>query len=333
MRLRVEPEDFVVDEIPLYEPAGEGEHTFVRVRKRLLNTEEVAKALARAAGVNPRDVGYAGRKDRKAVTSQWFSVPGLDPRAALALKVSGVEILEATPHPHKLRTGQLRGNRFAIRIREVAPEERERTAAALEEMRKVGLPNRFGRQRFGRDGDNANQALAILQGASRLRDRRHVRFLLSALQSAVFNDVLADRRGREGASIDRLELGDIAWIHASRGQFLVEDLEREAPRAAAFEISPTGPIFGTKMVPPGGAVAEREEGVLEAWGVDARELKLPPGIRLRGTRRPLRVCPEGARAEFTGDGLWLHFTLPAGSYATVLVEELAAHVGGRILDS
>jgi tRNA pseudouridine13 synthase len=189
-------------------------------------------------------------------------------------------------------------------------------------MRTAGLPNRFGEQRFGRGGDNATQALAILRGESRVRDRRHARFLLSALQSAVFNDVLAERRSREGASIDRLELGDIAWIHTSRGQFLVEDLEREAPRAATFEISPTGPIFGTKTTTPGAAVAEREDEILRAWGVDVRLLNLPPGIKLRGTRRPLRVCPEGARAELTDDGLWLHFSLPPGSYATVLVEEL-----------
>ena len=322
MRLKVEPEDFVVDEIPLYEPTGVGEHTFVKVRKRLRNTEEVAKALARAAGARARDVGYAGRKDRVAVTSQWFSVPGLDPDVALALKLPGVEILDATPHPHKLRTGQLRGNTFAIRVRDVALAKRERAVAALEKMRTAGLPNRFGGQRFGRDGDNATQALAILKGDLRLKDRRQVRFLLSALQSAVFNDVLAQRQVGEGTSIDRVERGDIAWIHASRAQFLVDDPEKEAPRAAAFEISPTGPIFGTKMVPPAAEIAAREDEVLKTWGVDVSELKLPAGIRLRGTRRPLRVCPEGARAEFTDDGLWLHFALPPGSYATVLLEEL-----------
>ena len=321
MRTKLEPEDFVVDEIPLYEPSGEGEHTFVHVRKRLRNTEEVARALARAAGAKSRDVGYAGRKDRVAVTSQWFSVPGLDPSAALALKVPGVEILDAVPHPHKLRTGQLRGNRFAIRVRDVAPGDRERAAAALEAIVGDGLPNRFGGQRFGRDGDNAKQALAILGGGARPRDRRQVRFLLSALQSAVFNDVLAERRGGS-TSIDRLELGDIAWIHASRGQFLVEDPQREAPRAAAFEISPTGPIFGTKMALPGAAVAAREDEILKAWALDVRALKLPPGIRLRGARRPLRVRLEDARAEITDDGLWLYFALPAGSYATVLLEEI-----------
>ena len=171
-------------------------------------------------------------------------------------------------------------------------------------------------------GDNARQALAILKGEVRPRDRRQVRFLLSSLQSAVFNDVLAGRRAGENTSIDSLELGDIAWIHASRAQFVVEDPKKEAPRAEAFEISPTGPIFGSKMVMPRGEVARREEEILRAWGVDVAKLTLPPGIRLHGTRRPLRVCPDGARVEFTDDGLWLHFALPPGSYATVLMDEL-----------
>jgi len=333
MRLRALPEDFVVEEIPLYEPAGEGEHTFVHVRKRLRNSEEVATALAHAAGARPRDVGCAGRKDRMAVTSQWFSVPGLDPRAALALTIPGVEILAAIPHLHKLRTGQLSGNRFAIRVRDLGPEDCERVAAGLDAMTTAGLPNRFGEQRFGRAGDNADRALAILRGALRPRNRRHARFLLSALQALVFNAVL-DLRRRDGASsIDRLERGDIAWIHASRGQFLVEDPAREAPRAAAFEVSPTGPIFGTKMVAPGGEVAEREARVLEAWGIDVGALQLPRGIQLRGTRRPLRVRPEEARTEPTDDGLWLHFALPPGSYATVLVEELSAPLGEPDRDS
>jgi cysteine synthase len=113
-RIRTVVDDFFVDELPLYEPTGDGGHTFVRIEKRERNTEEVVRALARAAGVTHRDVGYAGRKDRRAVTRQWLSVPGLDPTRALSLSIPGVRVLEAVRHPHKLRTGQLRGNRFEI---------------------------------------------------------------------------------------------------------------------------------------------------------------------------------------------------------------------------
>ncbi len=105
-RIRTQPEDFRVEELPLYSPSGEGEHTFVHVEKRLVTTEEVATLLARAAGVGARDVGYAGRKDRLAVASQWFSVPRLDPQRALDLRFEGVRVLEATVHGHKMRTGQ-----------------------------------------------------------------------------------------------------------------------------------------------------------------------------------------------------------------------------------
>ena len=120
-RIRAEPEDFRVEELPLYPPCGEGDHTFVRLEKRLLNTEEVAVELARAAGVRPRDVGYVGRKDRVALATQTFSVPGLAPESALALELPGVRVLSALPHRHKLRVGQLAANRFEIRVRE-APD-------------------------------------------------------------------------------------------------------------------------------------------------------------------------------------------------------------------
>ncbi len=320
-RIRVEPGDFVVDELPLYGPAGTGGHTFVRIEKRGRDTEEVARALARAAGAAPRDVGYAGRKDRHGLTRQWLSVPGLDPDRALALELPGVRVLEAARHPHKLRTGQLRGNAFAIVVREVDAGLAARAQERLAELLRTGLPNRFGAQRFGRQADNAERGRAVLAGELRLRDRRAARFLVSALQAAVFNEALA----RRTASLAAVEPGDVAQVVASGGLFLVEDLAREGPRAARFEISATGPIFGAgdRAPAPAGAPAARERAALEVWGVDAAWLRHPPpGLRLRGARRPLRV-PVGDAASKHADGtLRLRFTLPAGSYATVLLEEL-----------
>ncbi len=320
------PEDFRVDEVPLYEPVGEGQHTFLRVEKRCRSTEEVARALARAAGVPARDVGYAGRKDRFAVTTQWFSVPGLAPDAARLLELPDARVLDAAAHPHKLRTGQLRANRFSIVLREAAllasPDALRSRLASLVER---GMPNRFGAQRFGRDGDNASRGRRLLHGELRVRDRREARFLLSALQSEVFNAVLAAR----GPDLVSVEPGDVAVVHASGGLFRVEDVERESARAARFEISATGPIFGSRTLAPEGAPGERERAVLAELGVPG-DPDPPRGIRLRGARRALRVQPEDARLEVmasgdgAGDGLRLRFTLPPGSYATVLLEELLA---------
>ena len=318
-RLRDSPEDFEVEEIPLYPPTGEGGHTFVRLEKKLRTTEEVARDLARAAACRPRDVGYAGRKDRRAVARQWISVPGLDPEVARGVEIPGVRVLEAVRHPHKLRTGHLRGNRFSITLRNLAHVDRETVHARIDQVQREGLPNRYGRQRFGRHADNADKARALLRGEAVGGDRRAQRFLLSALQAEGFNAVLAERPRPLG----RVQVGDVAVVHASGGLFIVEDSDRENARADLFEISPTGPLFGTKMKAPEGCVAEREALILRAQGIPSvAELRPPAGIRLRGSRRALRVPLVGFTGDFEDEGLRLRFELPAGSYATVLVEEI-----------
>jgi tRNA pseudouridine13 synthase len=331
--LRSTPEDFVVDEIPLYAASGEGGHTFVLIEKRLRNTEEVARALAHAAGVSPRDVGYAGRKDRVAVTRQRFSVPDFAPERALAFEMPGVRVLEAVRHPHKLRTGQLQGNRFEIVVRDVDDALAAQVAARLEQGLRRGLPNRFGEQRFGRDGDNAAMGLAALRGDARGTrprgrppDKRALRFAVSALQAAVFNEALR----RRTAPLDALEAGDVALVHASGGAFVVEDVSVEGPRALRGEISATGPIFGTKTLAPTGAPAAREREALASVGMEP-DAALPsvPGLRLRGSRRALRMLPTEASVLREGDTLCLRFTLPAGSYATVLLDELLGGADAR----
>jgi len=317
-RIRMTPEDFVVEEVALFEPTGEGTHTYLWVEKRGRDTDEIARVLAREAGVRPRDVGYAGRKDRHALTRQWFSVPGLAPERALEVDLRGGSVLRALAHPHKLRTGQLRANDFVLRVEGVDEPAFEVARVRAQEICARGLHNRFGSQRFGRDGDNASRGAAILEGRTSLRDRRQARFLVSALQSAVFNRVLASRT----EPLDSLLEGDVARVEASGGLFLVEDLASELPRARAFEISATGPIFGSKMKEPAGEVARHESRILREFGV-SEPLCAPRGLRIQGTRRPLRVRVD--RLELRREDelrLELRFRLPAGSYATVLLEEL-----------
>lgn len=326
--IRSRPEDFVVVEEPLYPPSGTGAHLFLEVEKRGRTTEQVARELARRLAVDPRDVGYAGRKDRHAVTRQWFSVPGVEVDRARAIELEGASIVSAIPHGHKLRTGHLRANRFELALRSpspVTPSALAALTARAEALVLRGMPNRFGEQRFGRSGDNAESARALLSGRLRPRDRRDARFLLSALQAEVFNAVLEER----SASYDDVLLGDLARVEESGGLFWVDDLERERPRARRFEISATGPIFGTKVRAPRGEVAALEARVFAQHGIPADgSLRLARGLRAPGARRPLRVRPEALELAplADGSGLRLGCRLPAGAYVTVLVECLVGTV-------
>jgi tRNA pseudouridine13 synthase len=332
-RLRAQIDDFEVEEVPLYLPCGEGEHTFLWVEKRGVDTEAVTRDLARALRLERLAIGYAGRKDRWAVTRQWISVPRLPPAAARELAGPSWRVLDAVSHRHKLRTGDLLGNRFRVVVRGLTPAAASSAVERLAEMTRRGMSNRFGRQRFGRDGDNAAAGAAVLRGERFRGDRRQARFLVSALQSALFNQVLERRPAPPWQLLD----GDLAVVHRSGGLFAVPDAAAEAARAATLEISPTGPIYGAKMRSAAGAVAELEEQVWRELGLGSwRDLSPPRGLTVDGARRALRVpvgdaSARGVAADRTGatgnaavagEALELRFELPAGSYATVLVEEL-----------
>ncbi len=312
------PEDFLVEEIPLFAPCGEGGHTFVRVEKRLCGTEGVARQLARHAGVPVREVGYAGRKDRVAVARQWLSVPGLEPERALGFEGRGFRVLEAVPHRHKLRTGQLRGNRFELRLREVGVAQRAHAEEVLPELAHSGFPNRFGPQRFGRGGGNVARGREILCSGRSGRDRRAARFLVSAYQAWLFNAFLA----RRGPPFDCLETGERAWKHDSGATFVVDDAVACGRRARAGEISPSGPLVGTRMPQPEGEPRERERRWLREWGAPD-PLVAPAGLRLRGGRRPLRSFAADLSWDWEApEVLVLGFSLPPGSYASVLAEAI-----------
>lgn len=312
-------EDFEVKERLAYAPEGHGEHLFLRVTKKNQNTMDVAARLARAAAVARRDIGFAGIKDRRAIATQWFSMPLPEASPIPTFELDDVVVHEAVRHPHKLRRGHVVANHFRVAISNVPAGGAARAQAALNALRRRGVPNRFGPQRFGRDGENAERARAILSGTARPpRDRRLADLLISALQADDF-ERLIELRIRSG-HFGRLLLGDLVKKHETGGLFIVEDLAAEQVRADRLEISPTGPLWGKKTRLAAHA-AERLETCCRSacLAQPARGLRPPPG-----TRRPLRYpLAEDARVDALDDGRYeFSGTLPAGAYATVLLDEL-----------
>ena len=328
-RFEPSPETFMVEELPSYLPSGAGEHTFVWIEKRALTTWDAVNALARRLGVAPRDIGCAGLKDKHAVTRQWLSIPRVTPDAALAAGDDQLRVLRAEPHGNKLRTGHLRGNRFEVVLTDLAPGEGQQLAERLAVLARDGLPNRYGEQRFGRDGDNVARGIALLRGQRRERDVRRRRLWLSSVQSAVFNEVLRVRT--EADLLRRVLTGDVLQKAATGGVFVTEDPAQDQPRLDAGELVTTGPMPGgwAKEPPPETAARALEDAALATVGVTREELASERD--LPGTRRPLLVPVTDAGAvEPPGPdatSLRIAFTLPAGTYATVLVEALGVARG------
>lgn len=345
-QFRSVPEDFWVEEIPAYLPSGSGEHVFVTFEKRDLTTPDAVTLLARALSADPRSAGTAGMKDKRAVTRQTasFLFPvGKDAEALLAgFSHPALRVLSVSRHENKLKPGHLIGNRFRIGLRGLSAEGAAQIRQKLNELAKIGVPNAFGPQRFGRDGDNPERALAWVAGKAKPpRDRREQRFLFSALQSMMFNRVL-DARVKDG-SWSTVLAGDLAKKHDTGGLFLVPadeaGLSDAQERARLGQLSATGPMFGAKMRWPEGTPAEIERKVLtEAIGEPERL----DGFRAlgEGTRRALRLWVSDLTVEDQQEpslgerSLSVQFVLPKGSYATTvlgcacaLVESHRRHTG------
>jgi tRNA pseudouridine13 synthase len=322
--LRETPEDFAVEEVPAYAPSGAGDHVFVWIEKRDLTTPAAAAALAAAVRVRARDVGWAGMKDRRAVTRQWLSLPPpATPEAALAAQLPGLTVLDARRHGHKLRTGHLRGNRFVLRVRGAAPDAVARAATVLARLAEPpGALNWFGEQRFGRDGDNAARGRAILRGEPVRGGDRERRLFVSALQSELFNDWLA-RRVADGL-VRQVVDGDWLEKRGSGGQFSTTDPATDLARVAAGEVCVTGPLPGWKLraAAAGTTAGDREAAVLAAAGLALADFRAA-GALGEGTRRPLAIAVTDGTATACADGaLDVSFTLPAGAYATAVMREI-----------
>lgn len=325
MRLRADVDDFVVDEVPLYEPAGEGEHLYLRLEKRERSTPAVVRALCERFSLREAEVGFAGRKDERGVTRQWVSVPArkVEERVNEVSELDGVSLLKAARHKNKLRLGHLAGNRFTLALRgDLDVGELEERAGAL----AAGFPNAFGAQRFGHGDETLRQAERWLARGRRAKTRRE-KFWVSAVQSALFNACL---RARLAEDLWQHVLdGDVLQKGGGRGPlFVCDDPAAEDERVKSGEVTPTGPMWGLKMRRADRVALTFESRSLKAEGVSEEALLAHPSFAV-GTRRPLRVVPEDVGVEPWTGGARVSFTLPAGSYATVFVAEL---VGQEIVD-
>jgi tRNA pseudouridine13 synthase len=318
--LKEQPEDFRVDEVAAYEPSGHGEHLFVRFEKTSLDTKRAIRAIADRLEVDVRDAGFAGLKDRHAITTQWASFHRGDPSRLENASIEGVRILDARLHGNKLRTGHLRANRFVIRLRGAPSTELASARDVLEALSRRGVPNFYGDQRFGRDGSNIARAREwLVQNGRAPREPFERKLLVSVLQSTIFNELCATRV-REG-TMDSVIEGDLCRKEETGGLFIVENLEAEKERAARFEISATGPMFGAKMRAPEGLAKELESAALARAGLD--EAALARFAKWgEGTRRPYRIKLGEPSVQADADGLVFSFELPPGAYATVVMREL-----------
>jgi tRNA pseudouridine13 synthase len=318
------PEDFIVEEINAFEAQGEGEHLLLTIEKRGLNTAFVASALAKWAGINEMGIGYAGLKDRHAVTRQRFSVhlpkkiaPDFD-----SLNIAGVKLLEWHWHHRKLPRGALSGNLFTLTLREIEGNKTE-IVARLEKIRDFGLPNYFGEQRFGRERANVGMALKMFAGDRVKREQRSI--YLSAARSEIFNAVLASRIENKNW-LSALE-GEVWMINGSHSIFGPEPFTEELrSRAARLEIHATGPMWGKGELRTCAEVAACESDVAKMHqalcdGLEAADMKQE--------RRALRIQVQDLCWEWLTDAqLQCRFSLPAGAYATELLAEL-----GELVDS
>lgn len=325
--LRATPDHFVVEEIPLYEASGEGQHLYISLTKEGMTSRDVELGLARIFGIANRDVGSAGMKDKHARTTQTFSllVGHVDEAFVSAAPARVMDQLPVTVnwarlHKNKLKRGHLLGNRFTITISDTGPSPEqalERAQAVVELLTKRGLPNFYGPQRLGREGANVQRGAEILNRRQRVDDRWLRNLLLASVQSYLCNRYLA-RRMAQG-DFDTLLLGDIAKKVDTGGLFQVEDVDAENPRYLAQEISFTAPIYGPDMWAATGPAGALEAEVLVAHGFTIEQMGK---ARLAGTRRMGRLRLADLTVAPAADGLVVGFSLPKGAFATTLLREL-----------
>ncbi len=340
--------DFTVEEIPLYEFSGEGEHIVVAIRKKDMTTWEMLSYISSALGVKQKEIGYAGLKDKDGMTIQHISLPRNFESAIKDLTHPNIKILSVVRHKNKIKLGHLAGNKFFIRLKKIMPSDFAKLKNGLKTIEKEGMPNYFGYQRFGRDGKNHELGRDIAHGIKKERNQNLKRFFISAYQSYLFNDWLDFRikLSRLTESFDKKELEDALKSHfASRGiamdakigaelkkqkqffkiidgdamchyphgrLFFAEDMKVEGDRFASREIAPTGLLCGENNKRAKGSAFE-----IEKHFVDEK-------VKALGDRRYAWIFPTDCSIEYDEEKAHakIRFSLPKGSYATGLLEEL-----------
>ena len=335
--------DFVVSEIPLYPWSGEGEHLILQIRKKELTTWQMLKYLSSVTGVREREFGYAGLKDKDGMTVQFISMPKNKEQTLENFYHDKIKIIDRAYHTNKLKIGHLKGNHFFIRLKKVSPTDAKKLKEAVKSIQKLGFPNYFGYQRFGKDGDNFEYAQKVLSGEIKERNKKMKKFFISAYQSHLFNLWLS-KRVEISKLFDSFDVNELDALfnfpkesikqlktqphffkllpgelmhHYPHGRvFIAEDLEAEAIRFFERDITPTGLLAGKKATLSTGIAANYEKD----FSKEAEAFI----SQMNGTRRFAWIWAENLEMEYK-EQEWqaeLNFTLPKGSYATVLLEEL-----------
>lgn len=331
-------DDFVVTEIPLYEFSGNGEHLILKIRKKDLSTWDAIKILSDSIGIKNKDIGYAGLKDKNAMTVQNISIPKKFESSLSKLNHPNIKILETTSHNNKIKIGHLKGNNFFIRLKKVIGTQNTQIVSVLEKIKEFGMPNYFGFQRFGIDGDNYEKGEAIIKGELKVKDIKLRQMYLNAFQSLNFNNWLSKRieinkilesfSPKEISSILNFDIniakdlkkqphifkilpGELMHHYPYGKIFIAQNPEEEAIKFFAKDRVPTGLLLGKKVMMSENLAFEIEK-------------EFQQNIELDGARRFAWVFPENIETKYNPiDAQFeLSFYLPKGSYATVLIEEL-----------
>ncbi len=321
--VRYQPEDFQVDELLEIPLTGSGEHHWLHIQKRNTNTEWLARQLAKLANIPARDVSYAGLKDRDAVTSQWFSVrlPGKSEPDWPQIENDDIKLLYAGRHSSKLRRGAHQGNRFILTLREIKGE-REAIEQRLELIRQHGVPNYYGEQRFGHEGKNVENGIALLKGEIKVKDRHKRSLYLSAVRSYLFNHILSNRV--VDGSWQQLLSGEAVMLNGSNSHFTAEAIDDELlQRLALGDIHPSAPLWGRGRSAAVGIALAYESNCL----VEFRELLGEMEHKgLDQGRRSLRMFAEGMTWRWHEEqALQISFTLGVGCFATSLLREFLTY--------
>ena len=333
------PRDFVVEEIPLYEFSGDGEHLILQVRKKNLSTNEMIGQIARYLGIKNKEIGYAGLKDKHAMTIQYISLHKKHEESMENFNFDGIKIISKTYHNNKIRIGHLKGNRFYIKLKKVNPTSATKIDEALKNIEKFGMPNFFGYQRFGNDGDNHILGEKLAKGEARERNPRVKKLLVNAYQSHLFNLWLS-RRLEISSLVSSFEVSELETLlnmpneevkkmkaqkhpfklisgdvmehypHGRLFDYLGDD--EDLKRFEARDVSVTGLLCGKKA-----RIATMDARVIEKEYDD--------DINADGARRYAWVYPTDLEGRFNQEQAQyeMNSTLPKGSYATVLIEEIA----------